>query len=98
MKTTATKKVEAVKPVCNDLSEQAMKEFSDDADEIGNIIAAARGGKALAELTPEENKAWETAFAFHIDDGKNDNDADKEAWADVVKEFPRLAKFNGAKP
>ena len=28
---TATKKVHAVKPVCNDLSEQAMKEFSDDA-------------------------------------------------------------------
>jgi hypothetical protein len=51
----------------------------------------------LATLTLDENKAWELAFAFHKNTGKCTVAADRLAWRDVCREFPRLKKFDGAK-
>ena len=53
--------------------------------------------KNLATLTTKEDKAWEFAFTYHKDGGLSDSQADKLAWTDVQKEFPRLLKFNGIK-
>jgi hypothetical protein len=50
-----------------------------------------------AQLTPEEKHAWERAFSFHLDAGNSDAVADRLAWRDLKKEFPRLNKFSGAK-
>lgn len=50
-----------------------------------------------AKLTPQEDRAWTKAFQFHIDAGKSDAQADRLAWSDLKKEFPRLRKFSGAK-
>lgn len=54
--------------------------------------------KKLATLTPEENKAWEFAFSYYLDEGKDDDEADRLAWEDIQKEFPRLKDFDGCKP
>ena len=52
--------------------------------------------KQLAVLTVEEEKAWEHAFFFYVvDEGKTDAMADKMAWRDLQKEFPRLKEFRG---
>jgi hypothetical protein len=50
-----------------------------------------------AVLTAEENKAWEFAFSFHLDNGLSESRADKAAWKDVQAEFPRLRAFSGCK-
>jgi hypothetical protein len=50
-----------------------------------------------AQLTSEEKHAWERAFSFHLDAGNSDAVADRLAWRDLKKEFPRLKKFSGAK-
>lgn len=50
------------------------------------------------KLTPEEDRAWEKAFQFHVDAGKSSSRADRAAWRDIAKEFPRLKGFKGAKP
>lgn len=52
--------------------------------------------KKLATLTPEENSAWENAFAFYAE--APEIKADELAWRDVQKQFPRLKKYDGAKP
>lgn len=49
-----------------------------------------------ARLTPEQNRAWEKAFQFHVESGKSDSSADRLAWRDLVAEFPSLKKFSGA--
>lgn len=54
--------------------------------------------KRRAHLTPAQNKAWESAFAFHVGEGKSDSQADRLAWRDLVAEFPELKKFSGAHP
>lgn len=52
----------------------------------------------LAKLTPLEEKYWEQCFEYWVNEGKSDLNADKKAWEDMKKEFPRLRGFDGAKP
>jgi hypothetical protein len=51
--------------------------------------------RKLAVLTVPEEKAWQFAFEYHLDDGKTDAQADSLAWSDLQKEFPRLKAFDG---
>lgn len=52
--------------------------------------------KRLAKLTLEEDREWVGAFNYYVEEGKSDAQADRLAWRDVKKEFPRLRKFSGA--
>lgn len=52
---------------------------------------------SLATLTPEENKAWDFAFAYYAET-LDDDQAASMAWRDLQAEFPRLLKFDGCKP
>jgi hypothetical protein len=52
--------------------------------------------KKLATLTPQEEKAWESAFRFHATRGGQDR-AGLRAWMDLRREFPRLRKFDGCR-
>jgi hypothetical protein len=54
--------------------------------------------KRLAKLNAKEESAWTFAFEFYVVQNKSNKVADRLAWRDVVKEFPRLAKYDGAKP
>lgn len=60
-----------------------------------------RGGwinpQRRARLTPAEKKVWESAFAYHKSSGQGDAEADRRAWRDLVKEFPRLQGYKGAR-
>lgn len=52
----------------------------------------------LATLTAEQDRAWTHAFNYYVEEeGETDEDADKHAWIDLVKEFPELAKFDGCR-
>jgi len=51
-----------------------------------------------ATLTAKEDKAWTYAMNYYLDQGKTDLQADKLAWRDMQKDFPRLRKFDGATP
>jgi hypothetical protein len=53
--------------------------------------------RKLAVLTPAEEKAWQFAFEFYLDDGLTDDEADSLAWRDVQREFPRLRAFDGCR-
>lgn len=53
--------------------------------------------RKLAVLTVAENKAWEFAFSFHLDNGMSEARADKAAWKDLCAEFPRLRAFKGCR-
>jgi hypothetical protein len=55
----------------------------------------ARKERKLAVLTVPEEKAWEHAFAFHVDAGRTDTKAANLAWKDLQAEFPRLKAFDG---
>lgn len=48
-----------------------------------------------AVLTNEEEKAWNFAFQYHLNEGKSDEQADELAWNDLQREFPRLKQFKG---
>src|SRR5262249_32183193 len=85
------------------------KEQLEAAGHTVRMVVSAKGTKAenysvytrqnpkRAKLTPAEDRAWRKAFQFHVDAGKSDAQADRLAWRDVKKEFPRLKKFSGAK-
>ena len=45
--------------------------------------------KTLAHLTTEEERARERALDFYRYVGKSEVDADRLAWADIQKGFPR---------
>jgi hypothetical protein len=49
----------------------------------------------LAHLLPVEEKAWDSSFAFHINNGLADKDAAERTWEDLQREFPRLSKYDG---
>lgn len=63
---------------------------------------SARGGaivrRKLARLNAAEEKAWEHAFRYHLEDGRGSTSAANRAWRDLQREFPRLMKYEGAKP
>ena len=49
----------------------------------------------IAKLTPEENHAWEFAFAFYVNEGHSDSKADRLSWRDMLLDFPRLKNYAG---
>lgn len=51
--------------------------------------------RKLTVLTVPEEKAWQWAFEFYVNDGLTDDEADSLAWSDVQKEFPRLKALDG---
>jgi hypothetical protein len=53
--------------------------------------------RKLATLAAEEEKTWEAAFRFHYA-SKTETRAANAAWRDLQREFPRLRKYDGAKP
>ena len=53
--------------------------------------------RAIAKLTPKEDRAWEKVFGFYVDEGHPDDEAAELAWKDLQEEFPRLAAFEGCK-
>ena len=54
--------------------------------------------RKLATLTTAENKRWEWLFSWAANNGYTQAAADKEAWKGVCEEFPRLRRYEGAKP
>ena len=54
--------------------------------------------KRLAKFTIAEDKAWTFAFNYYRDNGNTSLQADRKAWRDVQDEFPRLRKYEGARP
>lgn len=63
----------------------------------GGLMAAPK--KRLATLTPYEDKCWVFAFRYHRDVGKQgDAEADRRAWRDIRREFPRLMRYDGCLP
>lgn len=48
--------------------------------------------ETLTQLTIEEKRAREKAIDFYRYVGKSEAEAQRLAWADVQKEFPRLQK------
>lgn len=47
------------------------------------------------KLTNEQNKFWEDAFSYALDDGLSDSQADKRAFRETKKRFPSLRKCTG---
>ena len=58
---------------------------------------ATQEARKLATLTLEENQAWVFAFGYYRDNGWVDTEVDKQAWKDLVSEFPRLRTFDGCR-
>jgi hypothetical protein len=54
--------------------------------------------RKLATLTSAENKRWEWLFSWAVNGGYAQLAADREAWRGLCEEFPRLRKYEGAKP
>ena len=54
--------------------------------------------RKLATLTAAENKRWEWLFSWAVNNGYTQRAADREAWKGLCEEFPRLRKYDGAKP
>ena len=54
--------------------------------------------RRVAKLNAVEEKAWEAALRFHCVAGKSATRAANAAWRDLQAEFPRLMKYDGAKP
>ncbi len=54
--------------------------------------------KRLAQFADAEKKAWQHAFAFYVDHGMAETQADAAAWADLQGQFPRLKAYDGAEP
>lgn len=54
--------------------------------------------KGRVQLTGAQQSRWENYFSFYVqDEGKSDSAADRLAWRDLVKDFPELKKYRGAK-
>lgn len=51
----------------------------------------------ICKLTKKQNKIWISAFSFYLDEGKNQSQADKLAFKDLIKEFPKLKKCDKIK-
>jgi hypothetical protein len=55
--------------------------------------------RKLARLNAIEERAWEHAFHYHVNIAKQGQDrAANRAWRDLQREFPRLRKYDGARP
>jgi hypothetical protein len=56
-----------------------------------------RANGRIATLNAQENHSWEFAFAYYLQSGLGEKQADELAWADLAEEFPRLKKFQGCR-
>jgi hypothetical protein len=55
--------------------------------------------RKLVRLNSIEERAWEHAFDYHLYISKQGQDrAANRAWRDLQREFPRLMKYDGARP
>jgi len=54
--------------------------------------------KRLAVLTEEEDQYWEHVFTEYMNDGRDEDEADEQAWLDCQEMFPRLKDFDGCEP
>ena len=54
--------------------------------------------KRRATLTIEEDKFWVETFNFHCEQGMTPSKADRKTWTEMKREFPRLKRYDGAKP
>ena len=54
--------------------------------------------KRLATLSAKEDREWVGLFKFFKNHGRSDAKADKLAWHFLQQLFPRLKKYDGAKP
>jgi len=52
----------------------------------------------LAQFTEAEEKAWQHAFTFYVDQGMPETQADAAAWVELQVQFPRLRAYDGAEP
>lgn len=62
---------------------------------------ARKPRRRLAQLTPEEDRAWDVAFEYYGNDSDEeltDDEIAELAWKDIVQQFPRLKDFDGALP
>ncbi|MFL6438792.1 MAG: hypothetical protein ACJ71Q_14530 [Terriglobales bacterium] len=50
--------------------------------------------KKPPQLTSQEEQAREKALDFYRYTGKSEEDANRMAWADIKKEFPRLSEYD----
>ena len=66
--------------------------------QIGSVdVKSSSIKKTLAHLTTEEDRGRERALDFYRYIGKSEVDADRLAWADIQKGFPRLKGYDSAK-
>jgi DNA repair ATPase RecN len=54
--------------------------------------------RKTAVLTPQEDKAWVDEFSYAKEQGKDDVQADAQAFRQVRKQFPRLRKYSRLAP
>jgi hypothetical protein len=52
----------------------------------------------LARLSPQEDRTWSTLFSDLVNDGHSDEEADKAAWEELQRQYPRLKSYDGIKP
>lgn len=60
--------------------------------------SALKSRPKLARLNVAESRAWLRAFQYHVDSGCGPIRAGQRTWRDIQKEFPRLKKYDGARP
>jgi hypothetical protein len=48
--------------------------------------------KRVCRLTPKQDRKWVQAFGYYKDEGMSDAKADKAAFEDLAKEYPKLKK------
>lgn len=62
-------------------------------------MKAHKAHKVLARLNKRENAVWTDAWEWYMNNVRRDaTRADRHAWRELCKAFPRLAKYEGAKP
>ena len=62
------------------------------------MVSTSRVKKRRARLTVYEDYCWVHAFCFYTDNSYTGLQADKRAWRDMCREFPRLRGFDGCLP
>ena len=53
--------------------------------------------KRIATLTKAEDALWGKAFSAAVGYGLSDTAADRDAWKELQRVFPRLREFDGCR-
>lgn len=51
--------------------------------------------RKLAILSSDQNAVWENAMVQYLNEGYSDQDADAQAWNDLLAEYPELVSYEG---